>query len=469
MIIKLHRPGRSFAGVVRYLTHDRDKAKSSDRVAWTHTLNLANDHIPSAVDEMVWLARSADQLKRAASISTAGSKLERPVKHFSLSWHASESPTREEMIEVTQRYLKHMGMEGRQTILFAHNDTAHPHVHVVVNVVSPEDGRALKTSYEYRRTQAFALAYEREKGLVFCEERLKAPGEREKSMTRPAHESFRQAEAVFERDEARRAAKAPDYFARHDTKTMNGKEWEALKAFQKQQRETYRVVEGKQAFKALRNEVYKQVREEFRGQWNAYYAAWRAGGAPAELASMKAAIKEAQQKTLNERRDAACEKLKEQRDKDYEGILAQQRVDRHELTRQQERGLRTHRMFDVIYPAPEPEMAARPRKNGERTWQAGEVVPEARSISREFDFSAKRAVDPANKDPAERFAVPRTKDVQLPKAAPAKEISEAQFKALNKDRAREISDSERSKNQNEHHNAVRASWNRHRGSRGRGG
>lgn len=132
MIIKLHSRGRSFKGIVNYLMHDKEGAKTSERMAWTHTLNLANDHVASAVNEMIWTCRSADQLKRAAGVKTSGSKLDRPVKHFSLSWHASESPTKEEMIDFTKRYLKHMGMDDRQAILFAHNDTAHAHVHVVM-------------------------------------------------------------------------------------------------------------------------------------------------------------------------------------------------------------------------------------------------------------------------------------------------------------------------------------------------
>ncbi|MEA2889967.1 MAG: hypothetical protein QOI05_760 [Bradyrhizobium sp.] len=50
MIIKIHKPGRSFKGVCRYLMHDA-KADTAERVAWTHTVNVANDDVLSAVNE----------------------------------------------------------------------------------------------------------------------------------------------------------------------------------------------------------------------------------------------------------------------------------------------------------------------------------------------------------------------------------------------------------------------------------
>ena len=78
MIVRFAKPGKSFKGLAAYLTHDPDKAKTAERVAWTHTLNLANDHIPSAVDEMLWSYRAADQLKRQAGVAAGGRRLEYP-------------------------------------------------------------------------------------------------------------------------------------------------------------------------------------------------------------------------------------------------------------------------------------------------------------------------------------------------------------------------------------------------------
>src|SRR5271156_6092548 len=108
MIVKILSGGRSFSGLAKYLTHDPEKAKTDERVAWTRTLNLAHDHVPSAVDEMLWTARNAELLKEEAGIRAGGRSTENVVKHLSLNWSPEDNPTREHMIEATEEFLKHM-------------------------------------------------------------------------------------------------------------------------------------------------------------------------------------------------------------------------------------------------------------------------------------------------------------------------------------------------------------------------
>ncbi len=82
MIVKILSRGKSFKGLATYLTHDPEE-KSAERVGWTHTLNLAHDHVPSAVDEMLWTARNAELLKQEAGIRAGGRATENSVKHLS--------------------------------------------------------------------------------------------------------------------------------------------------------------------------------------------------------------------------------------------------------------------------------------------------------------------------------------------------------------------------------------------------
>src|SRR4051794_37808485 len=109
LVPKGGKPGKSFKGLAGYLMHDLEKAQTADRVAWTHTLNLANDDIGSAVDEMIWTFRAADRLKREAGVRAGGRPLDNPVKHWSLNWHKSEDPSRDHMIETVRDFLDHMG------------------------------------------------------------------------------------------------------------------------------------------------------------------------------------------------------------------------------------------------------------------------------------------------------------------------------------------------------------------------
>jgi hypothetical protein len=105
MIVKISGVGKSFKGLSIYLTHDPN-ANTDERVAWTHTLNLANDHVPSAVDEMYWSAQNAELLKQEAGIRAGGRATENPVKHVSLNWAPDDNPSQEHIIQTSQGFLR---------------------------------------------------------------------------------------------------------------------------------------------------------------------------------------------------------------------------------------------------------------------------------------------------------------------------------------------------------------------------
>jgi hypothetical protein len=489
MVPKLFPAGKSFKKLAAYLLHDPEKAKTAERVRWTHTLNLASDRPPSAIDEMLWTVRGADWLKQQSNVPSGGRPLENPVKHFSLNWHPSETPTREQMIETVESFLSHMGWREHQALIVCHDDK-HPHVHVMLNAVHPETGRALDTSFEKRRAQEWAKAYEREQGLIFCEERLKPKEERQASPTRKAWEKMKRAEREHDRAEYQRIRKDFDYFARNDDDKGKASEWEALKAYQRTEREAF-FKGGKQAYRSVRNEVFREVRAEFRGQWNAYYAAARSGNNKGTLAEMKLALTEAQNRALDERRERACQELREARDQAYEAILAQQRFDRGELAVRQHQGLRTYQLMDLIHPAPEPARPAQATAAWRTSDNPGERVPKENA----FDLSGRAAIDPRQNDqghgrpgviergsehatpspttdgfgrelresqqalggkqhePAESVEVLRPR---MP------EVTDIASEKARTEKAREMTDQAAAKGQTEEAAALRASWNKHR-------
>lgn len=139
MIVRILSQGKSFSGLAMYLAHDPE-AKTKDRVNWTHTLNLANDDVPCAVNEMYLTAENAELLKQEAGIRGGGRATEKSVKHLSLNWAPDQQPSREHMIETAEGFLKHMGWDEHQAILFSHNDKKHLHVHIMLRA------RTLSTS-----------------------------------------------------------------------------------------------------------------------------------------------------------------------------------------------------------------------------------------------------------------------------------------------------------------------------------
>lgn len=338
MIVRMLSPGKSFKGLASYLTHDPE-AKSAERVSWTHTLNLAHDHVSSAVDSMLWTARNAELLKQEAGIRAGGRATENTVKHISLNWSPEERPSRDHMIETAEGFLRHMKWDEHQALLVAHEDKAHPHVHVMLNAVHPETGLRLDDNFERRRAQAWALQYEQENGRIFCEQRLQNVEEREEAPTRPAWMAFREKQAEFEYQEKNREKQAPIIVEElNNPDAIKAAEWNKLKEIQRHERLTF-FAEGKLEYSELRQSIYREIREEFRERWSDYYAQVKEGGQTPELTSIKQDLIAEQKSALEAWRDDACETLRASRDERYQTLLDDQREARYGLGARQEANL----------------------------------------------------------------------------------------------------------------------------------
>ena len=178
MIPKINGLGRSFAGVAAYCLHDAPepddrRPRTSERVGWADTRNLATFRPERAARLMAATARAAPDLKRLAGGSPGGRKLAKPVLHYSLSWARDETPDKGEMNRAVDESLEALGLEGHEALIVAHEDTRHPHVHVIANRVDPETGKAAKLGNSKLRLSRWAEGYEREQGRIRVERRVK--------------------------------------------------------------------------------------------------------------------------------------------------------------------------------------------------------------------------------------------------------------------------------------------------------
>ena len=178
MIPKINGLGRSFAGVAAYCLHDAPEPDdrspgTSERVGWTDTRNLATIRAERAARLMAATAKAAPDLKRLTGAARGGRKLAKPVLHYSLSWAQDETPDRQEMSRAVDGSLEALGLEGHEALIVAHEDTRHPHVHVIANRVDPETGKAAKLGNSKLRLSRWAECYEREQGRIRVERRVK--------------------------------------------------------------------------------------------------------------------------------------------------------------------------------------------------------------------------------------------------------------------------------------------------------
>lgn len=164
--------GRSFKGAAAYLLHDVEDHDESNRVVWTMTRNLATRNPDTAWRVMAAVAMDAPRLKKEAGIKATGQKQKNIVKHLVLSWHPDEKATltREDMEAAIEGALAAIGALDRQALIIAHNDTAHPHVHILINRTL-ENGTLLKDSKEREHLQAWALQYERQRNQTYSPNR----------------------------------------------------------------------------------------------------------------------------------------------------------------------------------------------------------------------------------------------------------------------------------------------------------
>lgn len=172
MIPRAGQRGHSFKGAGQYFLHDK-KAKTKERVMWTHTLNLPTQDPEKAMGWMAHTAMNANRLKRLAGVSNTGrKKTAGDVYTLSLAWHPKQYPDKETLLNAALETVEGLELQEHQAVIVAHNDTEHPHVHIIFNLVHPENGKTRMPSYDWLKLSDWAEGVERNDGEILCEQRV---------------------------------------------------------------------------------------------------------------------------------------------------------------------------------------------------------------------------------------------------------------------------------------------------------
>lgn len=201
MVPRVTSKGKSFKGAGAYFLHDLGKASTSERVAFTHTVNMLTDDPEKALKIMAWTAEHAQELKQVSGQKMTGRKAENPVYNYVLSWAPDQNPDPAHMTEFGLRSLRALGLDEHEAIFIAHNDTDHLHLHVIANRVHPETGIMAKMSKDQLALSRLAQTYEEETGQVYCANRVANNQERSRG-------------ALVKAEKVERLSNTPDYQAR---------------------------------------------------------------------------------------------------------------------------------------------------------------------------------------------------------------------------------------------------------------
>ena len=183
MIPNVAKRGTSFRGAGLYYLHDKRESHekqrlSTERIPWTAVRNLSSNDPEFALRVMAATAMDKDRLKEDAGVKKGGRKSTKgDVYAYSLSWHPDEAETltKEEMLSAADQTIQALGVEDHQALIIAHDDEPHPHVHIVVNMVNPKNGKNFSTSNDFRKLESWAYQYRKGRGeeTKYCPKRHK--------------------------------------------------------------------------------------------------------------------------------------------------------------------------------------------------------------------------------------------------------------------------------------------------------
>ncbi len=181
---------RSRPSAAEYFLFDNGAAQSSERVGFSATRNLPTDDPMTALRHMAFTAAHAHDIRVAAVAASAkavgmsyddyvkktnpfrGRQGQKPVYSLSLSFEPGDAKaTKANMIKAADEVRHVLGLEKHQCVIIEHKDTAHPHVHLVINRVNPQTGLYAKLGNDRLKLSEWALEWEKRFGKVVCPQR----------------------------------------------------------------------------------------------------------------------------------------------------------------------------------------------------------------------------------------------------------------------------------------------------------
>lgn len=138
MLAKIAPASHDFYALARYLVSGKAGRPHPDRVAWTLGHNLADNDPELAAKVMTATAGLSARTRKAAY-------------HLMIAWHRDEQPTPGVMQSIAVKTLDLAGLSDHQALIMGHGDRPHKHLHMLINRVHPESGKAWKTSHDYAR------------------------------------------------------------------------------------------------------------------------------------------------------------------------------------------------------------------------------------------------------------------------------------------------------------------------------
>lgn len=116
----------------------------------------------------------SQKLRRFNELIQNTSKVANNTLHISLNFAPGEDLDNEKMQTIAMDYMNKIGFKGQPYLVYRHDDSSHPHVHIVTTPIK-QNGRSINIhNIGKRLSEPARKAIEQEYGLVVAESRKKA-------------------------------------------------------------------------------------------------------------------------------------------------------------------------------------------------------------------------------------------------------------------------------------------------------
>ena len=157
MIANISKAGSSFLNVAQYNQNKVDKGQGE------------------IIDSRMVLNTHPRQVDKGMKLLSSNSRVSKPVFHVSLSFSPDERAkiNNELLKKVGREYLEKMGYGKQPYIMYRHDDTKHPHIHILSTRVNIETKAKIRDNFERYRSQGITSGMELKYNLVFAHHRTK--------------------------------------------------------------------------------------------------------------------------------------------------------------------------------------------------------------------------------------------------------------------------------------------------------
>jgi hypothetical protein len=117
----------------------------------------------------------ADMLDRFQRLNELNTRAEVKMLHATLNFHPSEKLSDKELSAIADRYMEGLQMEDQPYLVYRHQDTNHPHIHIVTSLIRSDGSRINTHRMANRLSEPTRKAIEKEFQLMPSQRQKRGP------------------------------------------------------------------------------------------------------------------------------------------------------------------------------------------------------------------------------------------------------------------------------------------------------